>query len=75
MIKIKYSCEKCGLVDRELKVAPRESQAYDVVAWMNDVAQMIKDDHRWISPKCTAKSAKNVKIPNTGKWIGQEVKQ
>lgn len=70
MILIRYSCLACGLVDVGLLVPPRESAQYDVREWMNDVGQMIADDHRTRSPKCGARSAQNVKIPANGEWIG-----
>ncbi len=64
-IKIKYSCDDCGLKNIELSVPARGDE--DVVTWMkNSVGSNIKDDHTMRSPECPAEGAQEVMIPLTG---------
>lgn len=70
-LSILYSCPLCRLRDATVEVRLRRPDE-DVVAWMKEVVEPgLVRDHRSRSPSCTAPSARDVKIPLTGRqYIG-----
>ena len=74
-IKVKYSCDQCGLKNIEVAVPVREDE--DVVTWARQiVGSHISNHHARRSPKCSAKSVQNLMIPTDGtNKIGGQVIQ
>lgn len=63
MITVKYTCEACGLKDRDVIVPEREGDE-DVVHYVRDViGACVGEDHARTSPQCQAKTITNLKIP------------
>jgi hypothetical protein len=79
MITIMFSCNECEIKRHKLQIPARESAEADVVQWMRQVAQWVKDEHKRISPKCNAKEIKDLMIPMKGpdgqecEFIGQQL--
>jgi hypothetical protein len=75
MITIYFSCEGCGLVKQPLQVPAREDPETEaVIPWMNQTTAIISEEHRRLSPNCTAKELKNIMIPLEGaEFVGQQV--
>lgn len=75
MITVKYSCEKCGLVDQAVEVPAREGVHVNLKDWMEQVSQTLDDDHTVRSPGCEVESFQNVKFraPREAEFIGQQV--
>lgn len=69
MITVKYSCNQCGLVKREVGV-PIRREDEDVVHWVEQtVGRAVKRDHNAVSPHCTATG----KLDDAQAWdAGQE---
>lgn len=71
-ITCKYSCNVCGLVNREVQVYARESHE-SVIDWMNEqVITSVAVDHAL--RRCSATAFQNLMIPfdeDKDEWIGQ----
>lgn len=64
-IDVRYSCAGCKLTEIHVDVPARESDE-DVAAWMDRTIRVLAADHWRRSPRCTAKSLQEVKIPVGG---------
>ncbi len=63
MITVKYTCDACGIKDRDV-IVPDRGTFDDVVVYVRDViGGCIGDDHKLTSPNCRAKTITNLKIP------------
>lgn len=69
-MKVRFSCEKCGLVDTEADVRERRS-GEDIMHWIEEVMMVkIARRHAILSLMCEPKSLQNVKIPTSEKGVG-----
>lgn len=75
VLGVLYTCEECGLKDREVKVRARGSE--DVVTWVENICIIgVAADHLMTSPRCRATHMTNLKIPISGAdKIGGVIKQ
>lgn len=75
MITVKYSCDKCGLVDQSVEVPAREGVHVNLKDWMDRVGQVLDADHTVRSPGCEVDALKNVKFraPREAEFLGQQV--
>ena len=72
-VTIRYSCELCGLKDREVSVPARSGE--DILDWMKGVCEVaLVADHDETSPDCCPASFQNVMIPISGDTIGGAVR-
>ena len=72
MLKVKYSCPKCGLVDREVNV-PERTGGMTIETWMARVSEYLSADHDLANPSCHVETLKDVKIPiATGTPVGHQ---
>jgi hypothetical protein len=69
-ITVTYSCNGCGANDRKLDV-PARPEDMDLMVWMNQLAQLISNDHAKRSPGCRTRKMRDLKIPIDGAdWVG-----
>jgi hypothetical protein len=61
MIRVKYSCQECGLTLAEVEVAARLNEP--VTDWMKQTMRSIADHHRHQSPTCPSDTC-DVFIPH-----------
>lgn len=74
MIEAFYSCVVCGLVKRPIFLHERESEK-DVIEWMEEVKDLVCQDHRLTSSRCQATHITDLLIPIEGAgWLGGPVK-
>lgn len=75
MITIRYSCPKCGFIDRPVQVPARATADQDVRVWMHTVAACLSGDHETTSPGCAVHALSNIKIPNPpeAEFVGQQI--
>ena len=76
MITVKYSCNLCGIKNREVQIPAREHADVDVVKWMKEVVgKILSDDHALRSPNCHPTSLSDVMIPMPpeAEFIGQQI--
>lgn len=67
-----YTCHKCGIEKRELRVTARAFDA-DIVDWIDKVlAPAIAEDHRKMSPGCSSRHC-DIWLPANGEYLGQAV--
>lgn len=63
MIDILYSCHKCGIKDRLVKIPQRHNDE-DIVHWLSEItARIISEDHLHQSPYCHITKIDELKIP------------
>ena len=63
MITVLYSCESCGLKDREV-IVPERDPDDDVVKYVREIImECVGADHSTTSPSCRATHLANLKIP------------
>ncbi len=63
MITIKYTCNSCGILDRDV-ICPERQANEDVVAYLREtLAECVAADHSDHSPHCRAATMTNLKIP------------
>lgn len=62
-ITCKYSCPLCGLHRTPIEVPARGTET--VTAWMDATVAKISADHKRRSPRCTARTLKELMIPMT----------
>lgn len=75
MLELTYSCERCGILQRVVRVPYREARQ-DVIRWMKEVVEVaLIQDHREHSPGCTPETLTDVKIPIPPgtEWVGGPV--
>jgi hypothetical protein len=60
----KYSCAKCRIDKREIKLPARENEP--VIDWMDKIAVIIGADHTRMSPRCPATHITELMIPTAG---------
>jgi hypothetical protein len=63
-IKVRYSCDLCGLKDIEVEVPMRGNE--DVLQWMDNTIIHLGQDHMQRSPRCFPDKLVRVMIPITG---------
>lgn len=69
-ITIKYSCDKCGIVKRDV-VVPSRQEGEDIEHYIRiTVAECIQLDHQDVSKGCNATSIKDLMIPYSDKGVG-----
>lgn len=61
-LQVLYSCELCGVEDRQVEVRERHGTAEDVRDWMKYVIEEVCRDHTALS-NCRAVELKCLKIP------------
>lgn len=61
-ITVMYSCTQCGLEDRKLAV-PARREDMDLMRWMKGLQFYISRDHETVSPTCTSRVMRQLKIP------------
>lgn len=62
-IRVLYTCEGCGFVDRPVEVGARVP-GEDVIAWMEGTIRRLTADHELHrQPFCMAKEMKSIKVP------------
>ena len=74
-IELTYTCDLCGVKDREVRVPARQDE--DVVQWLGQIAMAaLQADHEKISPGCRPENFTDIKIPVSGAdKIGGIIKQ
>lgn len=72
MLKVLYTCDQCGIIDRPVEVEERDAQE-DIAEWMYKVQVVLSVDHDKVSPNCYITKFTNAKIPlaPNGGIIGQ----
>jgi hypothetical protein len=75
MIKVLYTCDQCGLIDRPVEVEERATEE-DLTLWMHKVQIALSKDHDIVSPHCHITKFTNAKIPVApgSNMIGQETR-
>lgn len=69
MLTIKYTCDDCGLKDREV-IVPEREHGQNIVDYVQDfIGQCVKEDHSRVSPNCLATKITQLKIPIDPKTI------
>lgn len=61
-IKVQYSCDACGIENREVSIRYRESDE-PILAWMEIVIASLGFDHHSQSPHCHPELLSRIKIP------------
>lgn len=62
LVTVKYSCEKCGIVKRDVIVAERQPEE-EIKEYIEYVAACCGEDHGRRSPNCQVDSLSGVMIP------------
>ncbi len=63
-IEVLYSCDKCGISDRPVKIEARTVEP--LKDWMESLSELLSRDHDQHSPRCKITSITQVKIPIVG---------
>lgn len=61
-IEVLYTCDKCGAVDRTVKIEER-GDGEDIRDWMHRLTVALSRNHDQNSPGCHVSKFANVKIP------------